>query len=372
MLNGYSPLVPRRYVTEVYRPLQGLNVGDLGPAEYALLLRLGVTHVLLNRALFPPEVSPFPSALTRDRLRASPGLVLEAAADPLWLYRLTGRPPAAVPPATSPVGVFFEAEALAQETGVVETDTEASGGRLVAAHAGVTRRGFLTFGPYRALPAGAWRARSSAVRGSGLALEVAADEGRRLVANRALPPSAGWGDVELDFTLEHATPLEYRVRWDGSADAAVDWVSVVAADRPDPEWVFEVEELPHKLGEREDPAASGGWAGYAHPTESLKTDLVSGPARRYPAGRYRLTLRARSEGQASGPLLRLAVTEPQGRLLAARTVDAAELPPGRYREVSLEFRLPGRRRSNSRSATWVAPDSGSTAWRSGPGDHPSC
>jgi hypothetical protein len=338
MLNGYSPLVPRRYVTEVYRPLQGLNVGDLGPAEYALLARLGVTHVLLDRALFPPEVSPFPSALTRDRLRASPGLALEAATDPLWLYRLTGHPPAAVPRATSPVGVFFEAEALPQETGVVEADAEASGGRLVAAHAGATRRGFLTFGPYRLLPAGAWRAWFR-VRGGGLALEVAADEGRHLVADRALPAAAGWEDVELDFTLEHATPLEYRVRWDGSADAAVDWVSVVAADRPEPEWRFEVEDLPHKLGERPDRGASGGWAGYAHPTESLKTDLVSGPARRYPAGRYRLTLRVRSEGQARGPLLRLAVTEPQGRLLADRTVDTAELPPGAYREVGLDFEV---------------------------------
>jgi hypothetical protein len=338
-LNGYSPLVPRRYVTEVYEPLQGLNVGDLGPAEYAILRRLGVTHVLLDRALFPPEVSPFPSAFTRDRLRASPALVLEAAADPLWLYRLTERPPAALPPATSPVGVFFEAEALPRETGVIEADADASGGRVVAAHTGVTRPGFLTFGPYRLLPAGAWRARFR-VRGGGLTLEVAAEEGRRLVASRARPLAAGWEVVELDFTLEHATPLEYRVRWEGGVDAAVDWVLIVAADRPDPEWTFQVKDLPHKLGDRPDPAASSGWAGYADPTESLKTGLVSGPARGYPAGRYRLTLRARSEGRASGPLFQLTVTEPQGRVLAGRTVEAVELPPGAYHEVALDFELP--------------------------------
>jgi hypothetical protein len=122
-------------------------------------------------------------------------------------------------------------------------------------------------------------------------------------------------------------------------EAAVDWVSVVAADRPDPEWTFEVEDLPHRLGERPDRTASGGWAGYAHPVESLKTGLVSGPARLYPAGRYRVTLRVRAEEAAAAPVLRLAVTEPIGRTLAERTVEGRELAPGAYREVSLPFTL---------------------------------
>src|SRR5262249_10105545 len=171
----------------------------------ALLGRLGVTHILLDRALFPPEVSPFPSAFTRDRLRDSPGLALEAAADPLWLYRLTGRAPATTPPSTSPVGVFFEAEAL-PPTGVAEADAAPPGGRRVAAHPRVAPAGCLTFGPYRVLPAGAWRVRFR-VRGGGLAVDVAADEGRRVVGERTLPSLAAWEDVELDIRLERATPL---------------------------------------------------------------------------------------------------------------------------------------------------------------------
>ncbi len=338
MLNGYSPLVPRRYVTEVFEPLQSLNVGDLGPAEHALLRRLGVTHILLDRSLFPSEVSPFPSAYTRDRLRASPGLALVSAADPLWLYRVTESFPGDAPPATSPVGIFFEAEALFHETGVVEPDAAGSGGRVVAARAGATRPGFLTYGPYRLLPAGAYRARFR-VRGAGLGVDVASDQGRRLLAHREPTPFAAWEEVELPFTLERAQVVEYRVRWDGRADAAVDWVAVVAADRPDPEWTFEVEDLPHQLGERPDSAASGGWAGYAHPLESLKRGLLSGPMRLYPPGRYHLALRARTDDPARGPVLRLTVTEPQGRLLAERTVDAADLPAGRYHEVGLDFRL---------------------------------
>src|SRR5262245_21713313 len=148
-----------------------------------------------------------------------------------------------------------------------------------------------------------------------------------------------WDEAEVLFTVDRARAVEYRVQWNGAGDAAVDWVSVVAADRPDPEWAFEVEDLPHRLGERPDRAASGGWAGYAHPVESLKTGLVSGPSRLYPAGRKRVTLRARAEEAVAGAVLRLTVTEPIGRTLAERTVEGRELAPGAYREVSLAFAL---------------------------------
>ncbi|MBI3456869.1 MAG: hypothetical protein HY002_13920 [Candidatus Rokubacteria bacterium] len=338
IVNGYSPLVPRRYVAEVFRPLQGLNVGDLGPVEYALLHRLGVTHVVLDRALFPPEVSPFPSAFTRERLRASPGLALERAVDPLWVFRVTDRPPGEPPLATSPVGLFFEAEALYRDTGALAEEPAASGGRIVAARAGAARAGFLTFGPYRLLPAGAYRA-IFRLRGSGLRAEVTVANGRRVLAERALEPRPAWDEVELPFEVDRAQAVEYRVRWDGTGEAAVDWVLVVFADRPQPEWTFEVEDLTHLLGERPDPAASGGWAGYADPVESRRIPLVLGPSRLYPAGRYRLWLRARAAGVAPGPLLTLAVREPEGRTLAARTVDADELRPGGYREVGLDFYL---------------------------------
>ena len=337
MLNGYSPLVSRRYIDEVFEPLAGLNVGDLDPAAHARLRALGVSHVVVDRAVFPPQVSPYPSRFTIARLGASAALALEASADPLWVFRVTAEPPR--PGAlTSPVGVFFEAERLPRATGRVADEPEASAARAVVARAGADRAGFLTFGPYRPLPAGAYRARFR-VRGVGLTIEVTADRGRRLLAQRTVAPGPAWVDVELPFTVDRAGLLEYRVRWDGREDAAVDWVAVVAADRPDPEWAYEVEVLPHRLGEREDTAASGGWAGYADPVESLRTDLVAGPARLFPAGRYRLVVRVRADGQASGPLLGLAVTEPAGRVLAARTADAAEVPPGAYREVGLDFDL---------------------------------
>ena len=114
---------------------------------------------------------------------------------------------------------------------------------------------------------------------------------------------------------------------------------MVSANRPEVERTYEVETLPHRLGERADPAASGGWAAYADPVESLRGELVGGPVRLFPAGRYQLTLRLRAAGVSQGPLVRLSVTEPAGRILFGRVVEAAEVPPGGYRDVTLDFTL---------------------------------
>jgi len=337
-LNGYSPLVPRQYVRDVFEPLEALNVGDLGAGEAQALRRLQVSHVVVDRGGFPPQVSPYPSAFTVQRLKASGTLALRQTVDPLWLFRVTESPPAPNRE-TSPVGLFYEAEQQNHETGAVIEAVDASGARIVVGRPGAARPGFLTFGPYRPLPAGAYVAWFR-VRGAGLRLDVATHRGQRILAQRAAEAGPDWTDAVLPFAVEHARPLEFRVFWDGRHEGAVDWVHVVAADRPDRESTYEVEALPHRLGERPDPAASGGHAGFADPVESLRGDLVSGPARLFPVGRYRLTVRLRAEATGRGPLVRLAVTEPAGRVLAARTVAAGEVPPGAYRDVSLDFALP--------------------------------
>jgi hypothetical protein len=339
MLNGYSPLVPRRYVGDVFEPLQGLNVGDLDAGAHAALRRLGVSHVVLDRSLFPPDASSLPTAFTLAGLRASPALRLERADDPLWLFRVTDRAPAPPGGRTSPVGVFHEAEKLPRLTGRVVADPAASNGQAAAAWPGEPA-GFLAFGPHDLLPAGRYRV-TFRTAGPGLRLEVTTDLGRRVLAAGPALPGPGWTLTTLDVALERARRVEFRVRWDGRAAVAADWVLTVFADRPQPEWAFEVEDLPHRLGERPDPAASGGWAGYAGAGVSERAELVAGPARLYPAGRYRVILRARAEGPAGGTLLHLEASDPAGRILVRRPVDAAELPPGGYREVALDVDLPG-------------------------------
>jgi hypothetical protein len=52
-----------------------------------------------------------------------------------------------------------------------------------------------------------------------------------------------------------------------------------------------------------------------------------------------LIVRLRAAADGRGPLARLSVAEPAGRTLFARVVDAAEVPPGDYRDVALDFAL---------------------------------
>ena len=68
--------------------------------------------------------------------------------------------------------------------------------------------------------------------------------------------------------------------------------------------------------------------------------MTSGPARLFPAGRYRLTLGRGSRPRAGGRSLSLRVTEPGGRVLSARVVTADEAPPGAYRPLALDFTIP--------------------------------
>ena len=108
-------------------------------------------------------MSPLPSAFTVESLRSSPGLVLERAADPLWLFRVVETPEPIQPTLSSPVGIFYEAETLYRQSGAPVAEAGASGGRVVAARPSGGEPSFLAFGPYRLLPVGRYRATSGSV-----------------------------------------------------------------------------------------------------------------------------------------------------------------------------------------------------------------
>ena len=121
-------------------------------------------QVILHRDAFPLKVSAFGPAHARAHLGTSPYL------DPIetppgdWslrVFRVRSTPRAcpSAPLPTSPLGIFWEAESLRRETGRIGDDPDASNGRVSIARSGVDRPGFVTFGPYRLLPPGDYRAR---------------------------------------------------------------------------------------------------------------------------------------------------------------------------------------------------------------------
>ena len=133
MLNGYSAWLDRSYLTDVYRPLEAVNLGVVGETEAQMLRRYGVRQVILDRDAFPLKVSAFGPALTLAYLRASPHLdpVETPAGDwALHVFRVRDTP-RVMPPAplpTSPLGIFWEAESLGRDTGRVGDDPDASNG----------------------------------------------------------------------------------------------------------------------------------------------------------------------------------------------------------------------------------------------------
>src|SRR5262249_22503643 len=153
-------------------------------------------------------------------LRTSPFLTLARApsdTSALWVFRVRDTPAAAPtgPSPTSPVGLLWEAESLAHDTGEIVEDQTASNGRVVQATAGRDQPGFLLFGPYRLLPPGAYRA-TYRLRGAGtrLALQVTAAGGREVLgaAEARLDSDTGLRDVEVPFVVDRVLPVEYRVR----------------------------------------------------------------------------------------------------------------------------------------------------------------
>ena len=61
MINGYSPVVPKTYVEQVFNPLYPLDFGQLGPSEYEVLRKFNVRYIVMHEEAFPEKVSPFPA-----------------------------------------------------------------------------------------------------------------------------------------------------------------------------------------------------------------------------------------------------------------------------------------------------------------------
>jgi hypothetical protein len=346
MLNGYSAWLDRSYLTDVYRPLETVNLGIVGDAEAEILRRHGVRQVILNQDAFPLKVSAFGPALTLAHLRASPYLDPVETPSHHWalqVFRVRDTPRAVppAPPLTSPLGIFWEAESLGRDTGRVTDDPDASNGRVSLARAGTDRPGFVMFGPYRLLPPGEYRARFRLKGvGSAVALQVTTRGGRDVLGRLTIHLADGaFVEVAVPFTLTAPAPVEYRAGWDGQGWVAVDWVAASFAVEVDPAPLFEVEALGHELEERADPTASGGAVGYAAPGRTIRGAVWTGPLRHYPPGRYQLWIRLKLDQPVAGAFARCAAElASRGGELAGRELVGSEVPePGRYLELAVPF-----------------------------------
>jgi hypothetical protein len=396
MVNGYSPVVARRFIEEVFWPLSGLNLGELGPAQAAALERLGVNLVTFHDdfMLYPLKVSPFPPSLALKRLLASGRLAPLAREDNLHLLRLRGEPaplplgslaPAEV---TSPVSAVWYAHNLTAPTGRREFDKELSGhglqlaedgqrlrrnalGNLTTALPGRDAPGILAGGPGQMLPPGRYLARFR-LRGGGGAGGPQALPGplgeialgkrgqptplaARTIGASDLANGTVWVDLPLPFALAETTWVEPRVGFAGNGPLAFNLVVVSFVDVAPGPAAWPATELFRQCGvEFLDPEAQAGQGGpvvFARAGIDPPLHMLHGPYRTIEAGSYRAVFRLRAPASSPGaaglkpgtPLAVIEAATDMGRKSFAKSeIRAGDLAGTAYGDLALDFSVPFR------------------------------
>ncbi len=377
MINGYSPVVPRAYIEQVYDPLYPLDFGLVDAPALAMLQRLRVPLVTFHDddQVYPRKISPFPPALARQRLLASGAFTLEQQAGTVFLLRR--RPGAVADPqpgrVVSPVVSLWEAESLGRTTGRLVEDPQASGwgllfqeaprlgaplgprlprpqGNVAQARVGRDQPGHLCYGPFKAFPPGDYQAVFRLRRGPGGVpghIEVTSQAGQNPLARadltpERLPADGAWHDVPLPFNLRQLTVLELRCYFAGVSDLDLDVVLVGFRDARPADGYYRAQDLWRQTGDLlADPQAPGGYAVLARAGYHPPLYIMHGPQVTAAPGRYRARFKLAAQGhnQPASQLADLVVATDLGRIpLGRRTVLGSDLGP-EYRDLAVDFSL---------------------------------
>ncbi len=137
MVNGYSPIVSKKYFDEVFIPLNSANQGFLSDAQADFLLSRGIQYLLLHEDAFPYKVSPFPVGFTLKRLMEHPRLKLLKQDEVVWAFKILKIPTEKNPGTFSSWNSFFpsrffEAEHLEKNAGFLVQDKNCSEGHFLS------------------------------------------------------------------------------------------------------------------------------------------------------------------------------------------------------------------------------------------------
>jgi hypothetical protein len=135
MINGYTPIVPRDYIENVFHALESANCGLISDAQIANLRQRGIDYILLHEDAFPEKVSYFPVGLTLKRLLNHPRLQLLKQGQNVWAFKIRNAPESR-PEITSGWNIFFpnlhyEMEWSSCSNAVALEDPTASGRRFL-------------------------------------------------------------------------------------------------------------------------------------------------------------------------------------------------------------------------------------------------
>ncbi len=371
-VNGCSPMVLKEYIDTVFEPLAPINQGRLDRKQYELLRRMGVRYITVhdNRDVFLQKVSPFKPITTVRRLKNSPYLdfvdidntmyfkTFAKKNDRLYLFRVKDRVSdnKKSEPAWYEMPYFYDVHwRLHHQTGSIVKDEET--GRMVfQATAGRDKPGFLVYGPYDIYSPGDYRCYFTIytdpdTTGTVARLEVSkvTENGETVVlARRELQGKAGTGTYRklyLDFSITENTKLEFRVFYYGKGRIRVEKIVVNKIGHDVPLYALEAETMVGDTGQLVFvDGASNGKVVEAVVGKSKKGDMVYGPNRIYPKGKYtaRFFLRKSraKKKNAKGNAAELLVTD--GRNITTygkRMLTAQELNKKSFSGLDVDFEL---------------------------------
>jgi len=357
MVNGYSPVVSRKYVDSVFWPLININVGEIREKEYALLRRFGVTHLVHHQEIYFYKVSPFTGFLAFRNLLDSPYLKLVWTDQTQSLFALLPEDQVKPQPPRfnqEGTGIIYAAEELGRKVGEVVQDPDGFLGKAVRTQAGKEAGGLLSRTHTQFFPSGKYRAvfrlKSGNISGhrEALRLEVAAGRVPRVIFSKVLKGSdfrdpSRYERIPLDFEIDRPAFLQFRVWSTGQETVWIDRIVVAFAGQDSSAYSYEAEEGPHYLVRAvPDPEASGGWALKTNPSLEHPGVVCFGPYKSFGKGNYTAVFRLKLEDPTrSGPIARLDVTGQRGTKVFQKLEirDTSFSHRNAYQEFRLSFSL---------------------------------
>ncbi len=133
MVNGYGGTVKKKYMEQIFLPLESINVGGIYDVQLNDLLKRGIGYMILHEDVFPEKVSPFPIGYTLQKLLEHPRLECIGKDGTAWAFKILKAP---VPDKTSKNFMTFtfpsrrrELERTVLTNAVVKTDDASALGK---------------------------------------------------------------------------------------------------------------------------------------------------------------------------------------------------------------------------------------------------
>ncbi len=258
MLNGYSPVVPKDYVEEIFFPLYPLDVGELTEKGATLLSRLKIPYILFHREAYPFKISPFPPYFIEKRLKELPELIPIGSYGPITLFKYIAAQKSVHHSklARSPVGILWEAEKRCPKWAEIITTPDASSGKLVKAPAG--RRGIIMEKQNRLFPKGQYK---GIIRVGRLkdnippdtpifSLIIASNHRKEILYQKEITardlPVKGLYLLKFFFKVDTAKQIECIVHVKGTTSLLLDYLFFAFEGEGEGDAVFEAEDLFHQ------------------------------------------------------------------------------------------------------------------------------